>query len=417
MSFYIRVQTLIIALLFVTLSSFLQVSPSVNSDYLIASLPIDENLLLKLTTLYFFSYAILQIPVGYILNIRNIEKIFTVSLFIVIIGLILYWLSTSSFSIGFSRLTIGAGCSTAYITAIFISTKYFSKTIIPLLIALTEIASGIGDYLAERPYLYILNNFGWNIANLIIICILLIILIYFLCLLKITKKELSNQEDIKLKSFTHMLKSIKYILKSSTNIAIFSYSFFTWGIIMTFAGYWAKDYYIVMHHYTIEMSLSLPEIYWISFLISALIVGIYVKTFKQAKTIILILSIFGLIAYTIMIIPIIFNYSLLYCITIFSGISSSGVVLAFFIIQHLVSSEDKGLAISINNFFIVLGGMIGQISFSKIILFNFDGLFSLNNDINPFLYSGLIMLIIWSILALISLLYFLRKIGTVKLTN
>lgn len=57
---------------------------------------------------------------------------------------------------------------------------------------------------------------------------------------------------------------IHYIIKLAqkpTNIAIFIYSFFTWGIIMTFAGYWGKSYYINMNNYSKKYALSIQEIY------------------------------------------------------------------------------------------------------------------------------------------------------------
>ncbi|MWW90192.1 MFS transporter, partial [Francisella tularensis] len=41
----------------------------------------------------------------------------------------------------------------------------------------------------------------------------------------------------------------------------FIYSFFTWGIIMTFAGYWGKSYYINMNNYSKKYALSIQEIY------------------------------------------------------------------------------------------------------------------------------------------------------------
>ena len=410
MSFSVRIQTLLIALLFTIISSFLQVSHSVNADYLMHSLDIDEDLLLKLTTLYFLSYAILQIPNGYILDTKGIEKVFPISIFTVFVGSVVYWLSSNSILIGLSRLTIGAGCSTAYIISLFIATKYFNKAIIPLLISFAEIAGGLGDYLAGNSYLYILNNFGWNIANLIIILALFSLLIYSLVILKVANIEKSKQDPIKVKSFAEMMSTMKHMLKSSSNIAVFAYSFFTWGIIMAFAGYWAKNYYITMHNYSKEFALSLPEIYWLSFLISALVIGSLVKSITQTKKYIISLSILGVIAYLTMITPMLFSYSLLVFITILSGISASGVILAFFIIQHLVSDEEKGLAISINNLFIVLGGMLGQLSFSKAISFNFNNLFMLNDSVNSFFYSGIVMLTIWAFLALISLLFIIKKI-------
>ena len=96
MSFSVRIQTLLIALLFTIISSFLQVSPSVNADHLMHSLDINEDLLLKLTTLYFLSYAILQIPNGYILDTKGIEKVLPISIFIALVGSVVYWLSSNS---------------------------------------------------------------------------------------------------------------------------------------------------------------------------------------------------------------------------------------------------------------------------------------------------------------------------------
>ena len=412
MSLLIRIQILVVALLFAVVSAFLQVAPSVNVDFIIDKIEISESFFLRLVTLYFLSYAILQIPCGYILDSKGFEKIFPLSIFLVFIGGIIYWLSNSVFLIAFSRLIIGAGCSTAYIVSIFIATKYFNKTIIPLLISFAEIATGVGDYFAGNIYLSTIENLGWDITNIITILIIFSLFIYSLVLIRIilTNKKHLPQGNLSPILFKDIKNSIKTMSKSPVNIAIFAYSFFTWGIIMTFAGFWAKSYYINMHDYTKEYALSLPEIYWISFLIAALIVGAYVKTINQSKKYILLLSIIGVLAYGIMITPILFSYSMLVLITILSGISASGVVLGFFMIQHLVSDTEKGLAISMNNLFIVLGGMVGQIIFSQAISFNFDKIYTLQANINSFFYSGIIMLAFWAIFALLAVAYIIRKI-------
>lgn len=414
MSLLIRTQILVIALLFAVVSAFLQVAPSVNVDFILDQIDISEQFFLKLVTLYFLSYAILQIPCGYILDSKGFEKIFPFSIFLVLFGSILYWLSSNIFLIATSRLIIGAGCSTAYIVSIFIATKYFSRAIIPLLISFAEIATGLGDYFAGNIYLTTIKTFGWNITNLITILIILGLLIYSLVLTKIITIGKRNtrleQETKTIMSLEDIKNSIKKMLKSSSNIAIFIYSFFTWGIIMTFAGFWAKSYYINMHDYTREYALSLPEIYWISFLIAALVVGACVKTIDQAKSYILLLSLLGVIAYLIMAAPFLFSYSMLLLITILSGISASGVVLGFFMIQYLVSDQEKGLAVSMNNLFIVLGGMVGQIIFSQVITFNFDKIHILYANVNSYFYSGVIMLAFWAIFALLAALYIIRRI-------
>ncbi|AIT10279.1 MFS transporter [Candidatus Francisella endociliophora] len=354
----------------------------------------------------------LQIPCGYILDSKGFEKIFPCSIFLVLIGCILYWFSDNVFLIGFSRLIIGAGCSSAYIISIFIATKYFNKAIIPLLISFAEIATGIGDYFAGNIYLTTIKGLGWNATNIVTVLMVLFLFLYSLILMRVIKRR---KKDTKLEptskmSMKDIKNSIKKMFKSSTNIAIFTYSFFTWGIIMTFAGFWAKSYYINMHDYTREYALSLPEIYWMSFLISALIVGAYVKTIAQAKKYILLLSILGVIAYFTMLTPFLFGYSMLMLITIISGISASGVVLGFFIIQYLVTDTEKGLAISLNNLFIVLGGMASQIIFSQAISFNFDKIYILEASVNSFFYSGIVMLATWALFAFFAVIYILKKL-------
>ena len=62
MSIFIRVKILAVALLFAMTSAFLQVSPSVNADFILDKIQISEDFFLKLVTLYFLSSAILQIP-------------------------------------------------------------------------------------------------------------------------------------------------------------------------------------------------------------------------------------------------------------------------------------------------------------------------------------------------------------------
>lgn len=210
--------------------------------------------------------------------------------------------------------------------------------------------------------------------------------------------------------FKEIIHHIIKLAQKPTNIAIFIYSFLTWGIIMTFAGYWSKSYYINMHNYSKEYALSIQEIYWISFLIAVLIVGTCTNVIQQAKKYIIILTLIGFIAHLIFIIPILFSYSMIIVITILCGISGSGIALGFFIIQYL-NSQDKGLIISLNNLFVVLGAMVGQVIFSYLISFDFNKIFKLPNNINPYFYSGIIMLLICSILALLAVIFIIRGVS------
>lgn len=408
MSRNIKIQIFIIALLFTMVSGFLQVAPCVNSDFILPHIDINENLFLKIVTLFFLSYAILQIPCGFLLDSRGFRKILPISIFLVFIGTTIYSYSHNHLLIGFGRIITGAGCSSSYILTVFLATKYFKKSIIPLLIGLAEIANAIGDFVADNIYLYTINSLGLHISHLITISIIFFLFCYSLIIVMKTEEvEYTSTNSIKI-SAKNALQSMLKILKQPANIAVLSYSFFTWAILMGFPGYWAKNYYIHMHNYTKEYALSIPEVFWASFLISTLVIGAYTKTIQQAKKYIFALSVLGVGVYLLMVVPILFSYSFIISITILSGLSCAGITLAFFIIQYNTEPKDKALAVSINNLFIVFGAMFGQILFSYAILYDFNKIYKLSSEIHPYFYSGIIMILLWTILALISVVFILQ---------
>ena len=125
---------------------------------------------------------------------------------------------------------------------IFIATTYFKGSIIPLLISLGKISVGLGDYCAGNIYLYTFKCLGWNISNFVTIAIISLLFFYSVLLVrKFNKNKVNLPVDNRIKvTFKEIINHIVRLMRKPTNIAIFTYSFFTWGMIMTFAGYWAK---------------------------------------------------------------------------------------------------------------------------------------------------------------------------------
>lgn len=393
-----------IACAFTLLSVFLQVAPSATSGYIEQTFSISSPQVVNLSALYFLAYAILQIPNGIFLDKFGFNKVLPIGLLITIIGSILYWLSPNALFIGISRSIIGAGCSIAYIGAVFIAAKSFKPRYLPVCIAIVEMTSTFGAILAENTYASIMKTFGWDISNIIVILIAAIIFGLLLFLLREpTHKTLNNDRHI---PWNSLLSSIRSILKNKIMIGIFAYSFFSWGIIMSFAGFWAKNYFEKMHHFTEDASLTLAEIYWLSFLISALLISIFAKSKNTIKISIIILPIIGVMSYSIMCMPILFNYNELVIFSITSGLSAAGVVLAFSLIPYFINHSQIGIAIALNNTFIVLGGFFAQIIFGVIIELpiKYNVTFFIQRDINLYFYNGLLLLAIFSVFSLLAII-------------
>ena len=72
-------------------------------------------------------------------------------------------------------------------------------------------------------------------------------------------------------------KSAFKLFKKKRLICVFIYSFTTWLVIMSFAGYWLKNYLIHVHEYSEVQALNLIQVYWASFMIASLLVSIMIK--------------------------------------------------------------------------------------------------------------------------------------------
>ncbi len=393
----------VITSLFSCLSIFLQVMPISTSKHFQDSLDLTSSEVVYITSIFFVTYALMQIPSGVLLDKYGLRYVLPVGIFITVIGCFLYWISTNTGILGLSRLIAGAGSAVAYIAGVFIAVKFLPLKWLPLFIGLLEAVSTSGSILAAKPLEKFLNKFGWNVtATVMDIFCVIVLIIAIICISKLKV----TPSDSKI-SVIATFKQAFNLLKNRTLIAIFIYSFSTWLVMMSFAGFWLKDYLVYVHQYSESIALDLVQVYWVSFVLSSMLLSFVIKNLKTSKLCLLILSSLGCITYIIMAIPIVFNYTGTWAVVLFGGISATGVIVTFTIVPKVVKPEQSGAVISMNNMFIVLGGYVGQLLFGYV-LKNID-----ITHILPFpplnfethYYSALLIYPLFTVIAFIAIIY------------
>jgi MFS family permease len=177
---------------------------------------------------------------------------------------------------------------------------------------------------------------------------------------------------------------------------------------MTFAGYWGKRYFEIMHDYSEPHALFLMALFWAGYLIMSLLVGPISKKIIKKETLIVILALLGVCTSVVITLPILYSYSVLVVLIFLLGTSIAGIILGFSIISEAAPTNIKGSAIATNNTVLVLGGLVGQYIFG--LLLTYDGLITIiPTEINPYYYSGILLLPISAIIAFAAILY-----GTIK---
>ncbi len=393
---FIQFQIFIIAIVFVLLTAFLQTSPITTSHFVAGKLSESIYLVTDLSSLFFLSYALLQIPNGFAFDAVGVKYILPISLILTCVGCVLYWQADNGIILAISRFTIGIGCSTAYVGAIFIAAQYFNNRYLPLLVSIIEASASFGSYLSDNMYSNILVSYGWDIANILLI----VLLLFLTCYALICSKFIASAKKTRTVVVSSLFQQLCILFRNPHLRWLLLYSFFTWQVIMTFAGFWAKQYYQVMYHYSRSNALSIVELYWLSYLAGALIVGFCVKELQAIRVTMVTLAFLGVFGYGVLALPSLLSENVVLFATVFCGVSASGVVLSFSMIAHMVDKDNYGIAVSLNNTMIVLGGFLGQIAFGKVIsTFNFDAVYPIGK-LDGHLYSGILMLLVSTLCAL-----------------
>ena len=179
--------------------------------------------------------------------------------------------------------------------------------------------------------------------------------------------------------------------------------------MMSFGGYWAKNYFMKVHAYSENDALNLMQIYWVTYLFSCLFVSYFVTSIRHCIKLIKFLALISMLAFFTLSLPYLFTYFSLKVLVIFAGISTAGIPIGFSIVALSVPKHMTGVSISINNTFLVLGGFLGQVLFGVAIhIFSHNPLFGLGGMTVNYYYA-LCLLPISAVIAFLALFVGFRR--------
>ena len=392
----------LVALIFSMMASFLEVSPEVSSDYYQKFCALTNAEIAELASLFFISYAVMQIPNGIILDRYGIKLILPLSILIVVAGTLVHWFVVSPTGLAISRILIGLGCSTAYVSAIYICSRYFPIIYFPILIGVIEFINTTGEILATNALNSLLLVYGWGIFHLLLIIGALVL--FLLSLVALIPGLRNNARTARAGniSLPQIFTHIKEILCKRNFVYTILFTFFIWMGMMTFAGFWGKEYFERVHFYSANSALYVVEFYWLGFLIVTLFVGPISSWYRHRKTFMLQLTSVGVVASIVMAIPVIFPWWLLVVCAIAIGGSSTVVILSFSYINDFIDPKFNTTAMAVNNTTMILGGFVGEYLFAlSLHALNLGERFAF--PFNSAYYTALLIVPLSFILALICL--------------
>ncbi len=347
----------ILAALFLVFEMCLQASPTVMMHPMMRDCHIDAATFGLIAGAYFYSYTLMQIPAGLLLDRISVRKICIFAIAVCSVGMLIFAESDNSLYLGIGRFLAGLGSSISYISLFVIAARYFSPRLFIFLVALAQCLASVGAIGGEYPLSFLVNSLGWRHS-----CLILAVIGITLFVLVICGMRLPHNNNNTLKSFCwHTCqRDIVRTLRNKRVRWIALYSFCAWSVMPVFASLWGVPYLMQRLHLDSSQASMITSGMWVTFAVCSLSLNwvcqrtsIYRPAFWTAAI--------GFVSLCVLILwPGLNPYSAAIA-ALGAGIGAGGQTLSIAILQREQAISDIGLALGFNNMAAVSSALLQPI--------------------------------------------------------
>jgi MFS family permease len=358
-----------IAIVFFLYEYFLRVLPATDAKNIIASLDISLEEFSLVGSAYYITYAIMQIPVGVLLDRFSVKTLMTVACAICTLGMV--WLSVShSFIPAFiARLFIGLGSSFGFVGIMVLALNWFPRRLFAGLTGLGLFLGCLGPLVAGAPAAHLIAKVpgGWRPVFLWVSLFGggLTILIWIL----VKGKQKNCDVVIYAEREIPLKKQIRSLVGTKEIWWTFVFGAMTFVTIPVIGAFWGTSY-IHARGYPTTTAAFIVSMMWFGLAIGSLGCGKLSEWMHRRKPVCITVSAIGIVT-TLLLIFLPQNNKLILCTMFFLiGLSAGGQNIAFALTTDLAPKVMRATALGLNNTVSMLFASLVPLLVTAIINFN-----------------------------------------------
>lgn len=352
------------------ISMFYRVSNAVIAPKLIQDLSLNAETLGILGGAFFYSFALLQIPIGPLLDRIGPRFVVTSLSLAGGLGALLFGFADSFIAALLGRVLIGAGMASIMMGALKVYTFRFPPEKFATLAGITLSIGALGNIIATSPLAYLASTIGWRMTFILAgsITIILAFLIFWALGRGLERDEspfTSSLSEPKIGIF----QSIRLILGSFVFWQIGVFCFFRYGVVIGLQGLWLGPYLMDTKGYSSILTGNVLFLLAIGATLGYPISGVLSdKIFRSRKSVVLLgTSLYTLSLFSLVGVVKIQNPSWYGFIFFFMGFFSSFGMVVYSHIKELFPITISGTVLAWVNFFTMAGGAIFMPALGKVI--------------------------------------------------
>jgi sugar phosphate permease len=373
--FHYRNYILVAFLISYALIFFHRMTSGIVAEELSSTFQIGATSLGILSSAYFYPYALIQIPVGLMVDRFGPRRIVSASLAIAGIAAVIFGMTQSFSTAVIARVLIGFGAGCVYIPALKMLSCWYRKKEFASLTGVMMAAGNFGALAAALPLAWLVKNFGWRESFYIMGMFTVFIAIIDYLIIRNHPSEIGCQlpdggTDIEPETNHYSVKqALSLTLRKKEFWPLAIWSFFICGTLFGFQGLWGIPYLMQAKGLTKIQAGSLLSMIPLGIVICAPIAGyLSDKVFHSRKM----PAIFGSIIYTIVWFFLAFfsrwlGIKAMYALLLIYGFGFGFFGISFAQIKDLYPLSLSGTVTSTYNVFGFIGAAFFQTTMGKII--------------------------------------------------
>lgn len=376
-------------------------APGLITDQVMLDFQVTASTIGLLTSIQFFVYTGLQIPMGILSDRFGPNFFLIVGAFLTGLGTIIYSLGTHAFVLFFARILTGLGDATIWINMVLILSQWFNAKEFTRLIGVAAMTGSLGFLLATVPFSTLIVYLGWRGAFFSVGLLLCLcgILLYFVLVRKprqlfpngsaVVKKEIQREKTLVL---------LRRILSNRQAWALF---FCHFGIVGTYVGFissWGVPYGMNVYEMTRSAASQLMIIGLIGALIGAPLGSWISSRLETIKRPYIVVHIILLLSWSVFLF---FNgqppFSLLTMLFFIIGLAYGANALTFAAVRQSFPIHETGIVSGFAN----TGGFLSAVLLPSIFGKVLDHFQAVSGSVIDGYYYGFITPVIFSVIGLI----------------
>lgn len=252
-----------------------------------------------LGALYFYPYAVMQLPAGVLSDTMGARKTITIFLIFAVAGSLIMGLSANIGMALVGRILVGIGVSMVFVPTMKILTKWFTEKEFAILTGVFIALGSVGTLFATSPLAWLSTIVGWRGVFLIIggATFLITILIWIIVRDAPNIAHSNVEKNAKSNEDIHQIRqSINIIIRNPYFWTISICFFALFGTYFTLSGLWGVPYLMDVYGLTKNKAGTIVSFFAIGMMIgNPLFSFLSEKVFKSRKKVMILISSFNLL--------------------------------------------------------------------------------------------------------------------------